>query len=96
MNVQLTQDWQGRPAGESLALDDASGDTLVARGLAVPIPDPSGALAAKALEQATSKLSAGLESAVNLTLKGMTGGTSQFSSTTLTATVLVNTAPVPS
>jgi hypothetical protein len=36
---------------------------------------------------------AGEGGTVNLTLKGMTGGTSHISATTLTATVLVNTSP---
>jgi HK97 family phage major capsid protein len=65
----LTQEWQGRPAGEKLDVPDEYAPLLIERKMAQSCDDPTPALVARAVEQAAVKLGQGFDGAVYLALK---------------------------
>ena len=77
MFLQLLQEWQGKPAGEQLDVPDDFGPLLVEQKIAEPCADPTGALVARAVEQAAGKLTQGLDGVLNAALKQFADAQSQ-------------------
>src|SRR3954453_223001 len=69
MFIQLLQEWQGKPAREQLDRPDELGPLLVDQKIGPPCADPTGALVARAVEQAAGKLTQGLDGVINVALK---------------------------
>lgn len=70
MFVQLTKEFMNKPAGERIDLAPADADTLILRGLAEHVSDdPLAPVVKKTMEQAMTRLTDGINGAVDLALK---------------------------